>query len=66
MTLEIGQQVKVLRLRDRVSPDVAERLGKTGVIRQFKMVDGSGVGVVVEFDGNYSTWFFEDELSPVQ
>ena len=66
MALEIGQQVKVLRLRDRVSQDVAGRLGKAGVVRQFKMVDGSGVGVVVEFDDNYSTWFFEDELSPVQ
>ena len=66
MALEIGQQVKVLRLRDRVSQDVVSRLGKAGVVRQFKMVDGSGVGVVVEFDDNYSTWFFEDELSPVQ
>ncbi len=66
MALEIGQQVKVLRLRDRVSQDVVSRLGKAGVVRQFKMVDGSGVGVVVEFDDNYSTWFFEDELSLVQ
>ncbi len=66
MALEIGQKVKILRLRDRVSQDVAARLGKSGVVRQFKMVDGSGVGVVVEFDDSYSTWFFEDELSPVQ
>jgi len=28
------------------------------------MVDGSGVGVVVKFDG-FATWFFEDELEPV-
>jgi len=66
MTLEIGQKVKVFRLRDRVPQDVAGRLGKSGVIRQFRMVDGSGVGVVVEFDDKYSTWFFEDELAPVQ
>jgi hypothetical protein len=64
MALEIGQKVKVSRLRDRVPQEVATRLGKSGVIRQFKMVDGSGVGVVVEFDDKYSTWFFEDELSP--
>ena len=64
MALEIGQKVKIVRLRDRVPQDVATRLGKSGVIRQFKMVDGSGVGVVVEFDDSYSTWFFEDELSP--
>ncbi|WP_318655461.1 DUF2862 domain-containing protein [Leptolyngbya sp. KIOST-1] len=66
MGLEIGQKVKVSRLRDRVSKDVAGYLGKQGVISQFKMVDGSGVGVVVEFDNRYTTWFFEDELSPVQ
>ena len=66
MAIEIGQKVKVRRLRDRVSKEVAGRLGKSGVVRQFKMVDGSGVGIVVEFDDNYSTWFFEDELSPVQ
>lgn len=62
MALEIGQKVKVRRLRDRVSQDIVGRLGKSGVIRQFKMVDGSGVGVVVEFDDSFSTWFFEDEL----
>ena len=63
MGLEIGQKVKVARLRDRVSKDVAKYLGKSGVISDFKMVDGSGVGVVVEFDDKYATWFFEDELS---
>jgi hypothetical protein len=66
MGLEIGQKVKVSRLRDRVSKDVAAYLGKRGVVSQFKMVDGSGVGVVVEFDNSYTTWFFEDELSEVQ
>ena len=63
MALEIGQKVKVYRLRDRVSQDVVSHLGKIGVVRQFKMVDGSGVGVVVEFDDSFSTWFFEDELA---
>ncbi|NJL45958.1 MAG: DUF2862 domain-containing protein [Leptolyngbyaceae cyanobacterium SM2_3_12] len=57
MGLEIGQKVKVARLRDRVSKDVAGYLGKSGIVSQFKMVDGSGVGVVVEFDDNYVTWF---------
>jgi hypothetical protein len=66
MALEIGQRVKVRRLRDRVSQGVAEHLGKSGVIRQYKMVDGSGIGVVVEFDDRFSTWFFEDELMPEQ
>ncbi|WP_431191134.1 cytochrome b6f subunit PetP [Leptolyngbya subtilissima] len=66
MALEIGQKVKVSRLRDRVSKNVAAYLGKRGVVSQFKMVDGSDVGVVVEFEDNYTTWFFEDELSAIQ
>ena len=66
MALEIGQKVKVSRLRDRVSKSVAAYLGKRGVVSQFKMVDGSDVGVVVEFEDNYTTWFFEDELSAIQ
>jgi Protein of unknown function (DUF2862) len=66
MGLEIGQRVKVSRLRDRVPAEVAGYLGKYGVVRQFRMVDGSGVGVVVEFDNEFATWFFEDELTLVQ
>lgn len=60
--MEIGQKVKVFRLRDRVSPPVVKRLGQIGVIQGFKMTDASGVGVVVKFEDNFSTWFFEDEL----
>ncbi|MBD1878295.1 DUF2862 domain-containing protein [Coleofasciculus sp. FACHB-64] len=64
--MEIGQKVKVYRLRDRVSPAVVNKLGKVGTIKGYKMTDGSGVGVVVQFDDNSTTWFFEDELKPAQ
>jgi len=64
--MEIGQKVKVYRLRDRVSPPVAKRLGQVGIIQSFKMTDASGVGVVVKFEDNFVTWFFEDELKVVQ
>jgi hypothetical protein len=63
--MEIGQKVKVYRLRDRVARNVAGKLGKVGTIKEFKMTDGSGVGAVVEFDDKSTTWFFEDELKPV-
>lgn len=63
--MEIGQRVKVYRFRDRVSAATAKRLGQTGIVQGFKMTDSSGVGVVVLFDDNYSTWFFEDELKVV-
>ena len=63
--MEIGQTVKVCRLRDRVSTDIAGKLGETGVITDFKMTDGSGIGAVVEFSDKTATWFFEDELKIV-
>ncbi|HIK53647.1 MAG TPA: DUF2862 domain-containing protein [Synechococcales cyanobacterium M55_K2018_004] len=62
--MEIGQKVRVRRLRDRTTPEVVKRLGQTGVIADYKMTDGSGVGVVVKFDDKFATWFFEDELEP--
>ena len=63
--MEIGQTVKVYRIRDRVNRDVAGTLGKVGKIKGYKMTDGSGVGVVVQFEDRSSSWFFEDEIKPV-
>ncbi|KYC39079.1 cytochrome B6 [Scytonema hofmannii PCC 7110] len=64
--MEIGQKVKVFRLRDRVSSPIAKRLGQVGTIEGYKMTDGRGIGVVVKFDDNFATWFFEDEIKVVQ
>ncbi len=63
--MEIGQKVKIYRLRDRVSSQIVAKLGKVGTIQEFKMTDGSGVGVVVAFDDRTTTWFFEDEIRSV-
>jgi Protein of unknown function (DUF2862) len=63
--MEIGQKVKVFRLRDRVPNSIAQKLGKIGVIEGYKVTDGYGIGVVVKFDDNSATWFFEDEIKPV-
>ncbi len=59
--MEIGQKVRVRRLRDRVSPEIIKMLGQIGTIRDFKVVDG-GVGMLVQFEDKAGTWFFEDEL----
>ncbi len=63
--MEIGQKVKVYRIRDRVSSSVADKLGKVGTVKEYKMTDGSGVGVIIQFDDESATWFFEDEVKPV-
>ncbi len=66
--MEIGQKVKVVRLRDRVPAKVVNKIKQNpvGTIEDFKMVDGQGVGVFVRFDEGFVTWFFEDELEPAQ
>lgn len=62
--MEIGQKVRVLRVRDRIPSDVVSKLKQNpvGVIQGYRVVDGKGIGLVVKFDSNFSTWFFEDEL----
>jgi hypothetical protein len=64
--MEVGQKVRVCRIRDRVNGDIAQKLGQVGTIHAYKMTDGSGVGVSVKFEDHFQTWFFEDELEPVQ
>lgn len=54
----------MIRLRDRVSSTIAQKLGKIGIIEGYKVTDGAGIGVVVKFDDNFSTWFFADEIKP--
>lgn len=63
--MQIGQKVRVRRLRDRTNQNVIKHLGQVGEVQDFKMTDGSGVGVVVKFDDKFATWFFEDELEVV-
>jgi hypothetical protein len=63
--MEVGEKVRVYRLRDRVSAVIVKKLGQIGTVRDFKMTDGSGVGVLVEFEDKSATWFFEDEVQPV-
>ena len=66
MAIEVGQKVKVRRLRDRIPANIVGKLKQNpvGTVDSFRMVDGSGVGLVVKFDG-FATWFFEDELEAV-
>jgi Protein of unknown function (DUF2862) len=60
--MEIGQNVRVRRLRDRVSQEIVKKLGQIGTICGYKVVDGQGVGLLVQFEDKTATWFFEDEL----
>ncbi|MDY6805219.1 MAG: DUF2862 domain-containing protein [Cyanobacteriota bacterium] len=65
--MEIGQQVKVRGINERIPAKIVNQLkqNRVGKIVGYKMVDGSGVGYIVEFANSMSTWFFENELEPV-
>lgn len=66
--MEIGQKVKICRLKEKVSEEIIQKAqeGQEAVIKAFKMTDGSGVGVFVEFPDSTTSWFFEDEVQLVQ
>ena len=65
--MEIGQKVKVRRLRQPLPKEAIERLKQNpaGEIVDYKMTDGSSVGYVVRLEIDLTTWFFEEELEAV-
>jgi hypothetical protein len=64
--ITIGSKVRVTRVRDRIPASLVATLQSdaTGTVRDFKMTDGTGVGVVVELADGTTSWFFEDEVTP--
>ena len=36
----------------------------SGTVKDFRTVDGKGIGVVVELSDGTTCWFFEDEIAP--
>ena len=63
---KIGSPVKVnLELsKDRLSKDVIDAINTSsiGKIRDFRITDGKGIGVVLELSNGKEQWFFEDEI----
>ena len=64
--ITIGSKVRVTRVRDRIPADLVAALqaDATGTVKDFKLTDGKGIGVVVELSGGGTTWFFDDEITP--
>jgi hypothetical protein len=62
--MEVGQKVRICRLKEKVPTEIIEKAQKEqqGVIKSFKMTDGSGIGVFVQFPDSTTRWFFEDEV----
>jgi hypothetical protein len=64
--ITIGSKVRVLRVRDRIPANLVAALKSdpTGTVKDYRVTDGKGIGVVVDLTAGGSTWFFEDEIGP--
>ncbi len=53
-------------MRDRIPAGLVAALkaDATGTVKDFRLTDGTGIGVVVELSGGTTTWFFDDEITP--
>jgi Protein of unknown function (DUF2862) len=60
--MNIGQKVRVRKIRDVVEANIGRKLGEVGTVVGSKIVDGSDIGVIIQFEDKTSAWFFEEEL----
>ena len=64
---KIGSLVKIeiSELQDELPIDLYEAIKEnpTGEVIDYKMTDGTGIGVVVKLENGQETWFFNEELS---
>ena len=62
----IGSTVKINldQVRDRIPENLMTLLEQDprGTVKDYKMTDGTGIGVVIELRNGERTWFFEDEI----
>ena len=63
---KIGNSVRInLELsRDRLDKDIIDaiNISEVGVINDFRITDGKGIGVVLRLCNGKEQWFFEDEI----
>ena len=64
---KIGNSVKVnLELsKDRLTKEIIDAINvsSVGKIRDFKITDGKGIGVILQLSNGKEQWFFEDEIN---
>ncbi|MFS8913852.1 cytochrome b6f subunit family protein [Synechococcus sp. B60.2] len=65
MVIKVGDKVKVRSIRDRGQEEVSALVGKEAVVLARRVVDGSGIGYILEFPDRSRHWFFESELEVV-
>ena len=65
--LRVGSKVRVNldSVKERIPGNLVELLKQDprGTLVDFKMTDGMGIGVVLEFSDGSISWFFENEIT---
>ena len=63
---QIGNSVKVNihQSKDRLDKEVIEaiNISSIGEIRDFRITDGKGIGVILKLSNGKEQWFFENEI----
>jgi len=63
----IGSQIKINldRVRDRIPSELIKQISEDprGTVMDYKMTDGTGIGVVIKLKDGNENWFFEEEIS---
>ena len=64
---KIGNSVQInLNLsKDRLTKEIIDAINicSVGKIRDFRITDGKGIGVVLQLSNGKEQWFFEDEIN---
>jgi len=65
--LRIGSTLKINidRVRDRIPSKLTDQISKDprATVVDYKMTDGTGIGVVLKLSDGTKQWFFQDEIS---
>ncbi len=65
MVIKVGDKVRVRSIQDRGQQEVSALVGKEAVVLARRVVDGSGIGYILEFPDRSRHWFFESEVEAV-
>ena len=64
--VKVGNSVQInLELsKDRLSKEILDAINVSSVakIRDFRITDGKGIGVILQLSNGKEQWFFEDEI----
>ncbi len=64
--ISLGSEIEVRleKIKDRLSQQLIQKISinKVGVVSDYKLTDGKGIGFIVRLNDGTETWFFPDEI----